>query len=402
MSSERTVDLEAWAESQVEAAAKGLDAAEAQTAEKKPRRERGSGQIFQRGKTWWVAYYHRGQKVRESSGSEERKEAEKLLKRRLKEVGADQLGARLFVGPSAERLYMGDLLDALEEDLKLSDKLTPQVLSHLKPIREYFADRRAMAITAEMVDAYIESRLPSAKPSTINRGTQLLHQAFRLAIDRGRLAFMPKIRRLSEVGNARRGFFERAEFDAVVAKLPEYLQDFARFGYLTGWRKGSIASLTFADLDGEAIRLRAEHSKTRRGQAIPLQGELADIIERRKGARQYKRADETVALSPYVFHRNGEPVGDFRKAWATARKEAGLSGRVFHDFRRTAVRNMVRAGVPETVAMAISGHKTRSVFDRYNITSERDIREALKRTEAYVSQERSNVVALPPAQGNAQ
>jgi len=92
--SERTVDIEAWAESQVEAAAKDLE-----TAEKKPRRDRGTGQIFQRGKTWWIAYYHRGEKIRESSGSEERKDAEKLLKRLLKEVGADRLGARLFVGP---------------------------------------------------------------------------------------------------------------------------------------------------------------------------------------------------------------------------------------------------------------------------------------------------------------
>ena len=391
--SERTVDIEAWAESQVEAAAKDLE-----TAEKKPRRDRGTGQIFQRGKTWWIAYYHRGEKIRESSGSEERKDAEKLLKRRLKEVGADQLGARLFVGPSAERVYVGELLDALEEDLKLGGKLTPQVRSHLRPIRAAFADRRAMALTAEMVDAYIEARLASAKPSTINRGTQLLHQAFALAVERGRLAFMPKIRRLSEVGNARQGFFERADFDAVVAKLPEYLQDFARFGYIVGWRKGSIASLSFADLDDQAIRLRAENSKSRRGQALPLEGELAAIIERRKAARQYTRADGTVALSAYVFHRDGEPVGDFRKAWATARKLAGISGRLFHDFRRTAVRNMVRAGVPETVAMAISGHKTPSVFDRYNITSEWDIREALKRTEEYVGQERPNVVVLRPAE----
>jgi len=304
--SERTVDIEAWAESQVEAAAKDLE-----TAEKKPRRDRGTGQIFQRGKTWWIAYYHRGEKIRESSGSEERKDAEKLLKRRLKEVGADQLGARLFVGPSAERVYVGELLDALEEDLKLGGKLTPQVRSHLRPIRAAFADRRAMALTAEMVDAYIEARLASAKPSTINRGTQLLHQAFALAVERGRLAFMPKIRRLSEVGNARQGFFERADFDAVVAKLPEYLQDFARFGYIVGWRKGSIASLSFADLDDQAIRLRAENSKSRRGQALPLEGELAAIIERRKAARQYTRADGTVALSAYVFHGTASP-------WATS------------------------------------------------------------------------------------
>jgi integrase len=382
---------ETWAAQQVEAVAQAI--------EEKPRRSRGSGRIFKRGGIWHIAYYRRGAEIRESSESTEPKAAEKRLKNRLKEIAAEEVGARPFVGPAAERLYMGELLDALEKDLKLGGKLTPQVRSHLKPIRAAFADRRAMAITAEMVDAYIEERLESAKPSTINRGTQLLHQAFALAVERGRLAFMPKIRRLSEVGNARQGFFERADFDAVVAKLPEYLQDFARFGYIVGWRKGSIASLSFADLDGQAIRLRAEHNKTRRGQALPLEGELAAIIERRKVARQYTRADGTVALSAYVFHRNGEPVGDFRKAWGTARKLASISGRVFHDFRRTAVRNMVRAGVPETVAMAISGHKTRSVFDRYNITSERDIREALKRTQAHLeaTPTERKVTALPTA-----
>lgn len=368
--------------------------------EKKQRRERGTGQIFPRGSVWWIAYYHRGKKTRESSNSDDRKDAEKLLKRRLEEVGADQLGARRFVGPAAERLYMSELLDALEEDLKLGGKFTQQVPSHLKPIREAFADRRAMAITAEMVDAYIEERLASAKPSTINRGTQLLHQAFRLAVDRGRLAFIPKIRRLSEVGNTRQGFFERADFEAVVEKLPEYLRDFARFGYLTGWRKSALASLTWADVDGQAIRLRAEHSKNRRGQMLPLEGELAEIMERRKAARVFKGKDKTEALSAYVFHLDGEPVGDFRKAWATACREAKVSGRLFHDLRRTAVRNMVRAGVREKVAMEISGHKTRSMFDRYNITSEEDLRDAMQRTQAHLETlpEARKVIALPAAQ----
>jgi integrase len=137
-------------------------------------------------------------------------------------------------------------------------------------------------------------------------------------------------------------------------------------------------------MDGQAIRLRAEHSKNRRGQVLPLEGDLARIMERRKAALQFTREDKTEALSAHVFHRDGAPVGDFRKAWATACKEAGVSGRLVHDLRRSAVRNMTRAGVPETVAMAISGHKTRSVFDRYNVTSDRDLREALQRTQAHL------------------
>ena len=96
----------------------------------------------------------------------------------------------------------------------------------------------------------------------------MLRQALTLAADRGLLSQVPKIRKLSELGRERTGFFERAEFEAVVAQLPEYLQDFVRFAYLTGWRKGAIASLMWADVDpeGRVIRLRPENDKTGSGQ----------------------------------------------------------------------------------------------------------------------------------------
>jgi len=86
----------------------------------------------------------------------------------------------------------------------------------------------------------------------------------------------------------------------------------------------------------------------------------------------------------YIFHRNGQRIRDFRKAWATACKKAGLSGRVFHDFRRTAVRNLVRGGVSQHVAMAISGHRTEAVFRRYNITTDTDLGAAAESVTKYV------------------
>lgn len=160
---------------------------------------------------------------------------------------------------------------------------------------------------------------------------------------------------------------------------------------------------------GVLVRLRGENSKNREARTVTLSGDLADLVERRRSQRQVE-TKTGVLLSAYVFHQKGEPVGDFRKAWATACVAAGLGqfvcdscnrpvkghtceacnrearyvGRIFHDFRRTAVRNMVRAGVPERVAMTISGHKTRSIFDRYNIVNEADLREAMQRTQSYL------------------
>jgi integrase len=131
------------------------------------------------------------------------------------------------------------------------------------------------------------------------------------------------------------------------------------------------------------IRLRAENSKNGEARKITLNGELEELLERRKVARHIETKTGAL-LAELVFHHDGNPIVDMRKAWAAACKMAGVQGRLFHDLRRTAVRNMVRAGVPEKVAMSISGHKTRSIFDRYNIVSEADLREAMQKTQTYL------------------
>jgi len=156
-------------------------------------------------------------------------------------------------------------------------------------------------------------------------------------------------------------------------------------------RDGRLFRRDRADFDKETwtIRLHAKDAKTGFGRAIALVGELSAIIERRVKARRLDCLR--------IFHRDGKPIGECRKSWATACEKAGLAVvegegktkkirplRLLYDLRRTAVRNMVRAGVDPAVAMRISGHRTRAIFDRYNIVSESDLRDAMTKTTAYV------------------
>jgi integrase len=359
---------------------------------------RGQGRVFQRtgSSYFWIAYYAHGKEEREvarhvrtgdkiEATEGNRREAERFLKRRQGEIAAEQHGGRPFVGPQQERVTVGELLDGLERDYKLRDKWGTKVASNIKPVREHFGSWRAADLSANALGTYIESLRESGySNATVNRRLQLLGQAFRVAIQNKTLSLAPFIPRLSEVGNERQGFFETADFEAVVAKLPEYLRDFSRFGFVTGWRKGSIESLRWADVGEDVIYLRAKNSKTRKPETMPLEGELQDIIDRRRGAAVLQSKDAPPRFAEFVFHRNGQPIGDFRKAWASACVSAGLGKMLFHDLRRTASRNMISAGVPQAVAMKITGHRTDSMFRRYAIVNEEQKREALAKTQQYL------------------
>lgn len=375
---------------------------------------RGNGRIFTRAGTssLWIAYYHRGKEIRESVDKYLRdngvvrpatdNDAEKLLKLRLTHIGAESLGLRAFVGPSQDRVLVSDLLDALEADLTLRQvRSLKGIQSHLKQVSNGLGDRRAIDVSAETVDRYIELRLSEKErpaAATVNRETGLLAQAFKLGVERKRISVAPKIRKLSEKGNARQGFFEKADFQKLHSNLPDHLKGFVQFAYYSGWRKGEVCSIEWGDVDiaGKVIRLRPENSKTSESRILMLEGELWDVITQQWAVREYKNRDKTFAMSLYVFHHNGKPIGDIRKSWEAACKAANLKGKLFHDLRRTAVRNMVRAGVPERVAMTISGHKTRAIFDRYNIVNEEDLRKAMKQTQTYLSAAPSQSVVVFP------
>lgn len=341
---------------------------------------------------WWVKYFTRGRAFSESSGSRNRKDAEKLLRRRLKEVGADELGVRPFVGPDGDRITVSDLVDGtirsycLKRDLPFAGA-PAWMKTRRRALLDHFGETQANLLDERDIAAYIEKRRKDGRaPATINRELELLRRGLRLALEARKISWIPKVPRLTEQ-NVRRGFFENEEFESVIAYLPEAFRDFARFGYWTGMRKGEIASLEWSDVDrlARVLRLRPENSKTGEGRLIPLVDELWSIIE----CRWEERAIETpqgARIAQWIFHRAGCQViyKSFDRAWDDARLNAGLPKVLFHDLRRTAVRNMVRAGVRESVAMRISGHKTRSIFDRYNIVDERDLAEALEKTVVHV------------------
>jgi integrase len=171
------------------------------------------------------------------------------------------------------------------------------------------------------------------------------------------------------------------------------LADFTLFAWLTGMRKGEIASLRWEDFDGDCIRLRAEDAKNGTARLIPLEGEMVNLVDRRKTARQFK-ADGRAMMSGRIFHRDGEPIREFRKSWATACRLSGIC-RLFHDLRRSACRNMVAAGVAQVTAMQLSGHKTDSMFRRYAIVAENDMRAALRITQNHLARISEKFVAEP-------
>jgi len=333
------------------------------------------GRVFKRGSVYWIAYYHRGKEYRESSESENESAAKKLLKKRIGEVAQGRLR-----GANQDRLTFDDLAQALLADYQINGRRSLRSarlsISHL---RKFFGFDRAVDITTDRIKAYAADRQKAkAANASINRELAALKRMFSLAVEDGRLSHSPYIPTLEE-DNARQGFVDHGAFVSLRANLSEYLRDPITFLYLSGWRLGEMKALEWRDVDlaGKVVHLRPEISKNKDGRLLPLSGELFDTMDR---ARAQRRPD-----CPFVFHRDGEPIGDFRKAWSAACKAAGLGPILVHDLRRTAVRNMVRAGIADRVAMTLSGHKTRSVFDRYNIVSEADLAQATERLQAHLA-----------------
>lgn len=237
-----------------------------------PKYKHGSGSVFRRGRKWWISYYAKGERVRESANTTDRGEARRFLQSRLGEVADGR-----FTGPAADRITIDALSEGLLSDYRVNGKKTVQdteirLRLHLLP---FFHGRRAHDITTADVHTYITHRQEEgATHATINRELAALKRAYNLALQAGRIFRKPHFPMLGE-DNVRTGFFERWEFDAVLAKLPDCLRPLFTFAYYTGWRlRSEILPLTWTqvDLDAGEVRLEPGTTKTKEGRVFPFTG----------------------------------------------------------------------------------------------------------------------------------
>jgi integrase len=331
---------------------------------------------------WWVKYYRHGKPYRESSKSTKRDDAQRLLARRLGEISEGKLPGVCFDRVKWDEIA-GDYLRHFKLSGNRAVERTEMALAHLN---RHFAGMRVPNITSSAIDRYIETRQGDGVANgTINRELAVLRAALYL----GARQTPPKVNRVPHIpmlggSGPRQGFFEDHEYRAVLAKLPAYLRPVLTFGYCTGWRKEEILSLTWAQVDRlqGIVRLEPGMTKNREARTLYLDDGLRALIE-----AQWARRENMGAKLPWVFlnEKGTDRIRSLDCRWQTACRKAGCPGKLFHDLRRTACRNMVRAGVPERVAMMVSGHKTRRIFDNYNIVSEADLRLAANRHAAYLS-----------------
>ena len=339
------------------------------------------GTIYKRGKTYWIKYYRNGKPFYESSESYKETEAKRLLKLREGEISKGKLPGIYF-----DRIRFDELAEDFLTDYKINKRKSiaraERSVNHLK---KHFEGCKVPQITTPKIQAYIKHRLDEgAANGSINRELAALKRLLNLGAKQtpAKVDRVPYIPMLKE-NNIRKGFFEHGDFIALRNALPSYLQGFVTFAYKTGWRVSEIDGLTWSQIDRDngIVRLETGETKNDDARTVYLDDELRQIFNDQWEARKKGKK-----LILYVFPNMDEndKIKDFRGAWGKACENAKIGKRLFHDFRRTAVRNMVRAGIPERVAMMISGHKTRSVFDRYNIVNDQDLILASQKQESYI------------------
>lgn len=304
----------------------------------------------------------------------------------------------------AAGLTVADLCRYVEDDYRRHQRKSAHSAAGLATFwRAEAGARRADALTAHWLltraDRWLATGLTAA---TVNRRVTFLLRGLRLANQHGAQLLIPHWTHLTESA-PRAGFLDWATFQTIRAALPDYARIPVTIGFWTGMRWGEITSLTIEQVAFDHQRgrvklsLAAVDTKTNRPRSVIMPGDLYETL------RDWLAHAHT---SPWLCHRHGARIRTLDTLWKSTCAKLGLAqrppavrqyrGPLLHDLRRSGVRNLVQAGVPEKVAMLISGHKTRSVFDRYHIVIESDLADAGDRVVRHCMSE-SMSVHQPPS-----
>ncbi|MGC2529786.1 MAG: tyrosine-type recombinase/integrase [Candidatus Acidiferrum sp.] len=334
-------------------------------------RLRGTGSIFRKQGTrfWQISYYDsNGVQVQESSKSEKKSVAEALLRDRLAkaDAGLPVESAKKLRYEDMRKSLLADMANKGNRGLKKYKHGLPGGLQH---IDEFFKGKTARSITTDLINEFIRDKQDDGYANgMINRTLALLKRAMNIAKRDGKLASVPYFPHLDESEAVRQGFVEADRFKEIRKALPEHLHPLLIFLHTTGIRVSAARAIKWRQIEESAekmyVRLPGILTKNKQPLLLPLATELAALLRgaKREGA---------------VF--NGT---NLRREWDKVRIAVGDSDLLIHDLRRTGARNLRRAGVPESVIMAIGGWRTRSVFLRYNIVDTSDLDDAMAKLEA--------------------
>jgi integrase len=349
------------------------------------RRTRGCGSLFQVGRIWYIQFYDRGRKFSESSHSADREEATKLLKQRLADIAMGR-----DVTPN--KATVADLCGLVLADYRLRKRRDLKTVEwrYKAHIEDALGSLQASRVTNAQIRAYIETRRSAgATDATINRELSIVRRAFTLAMreDPPLILRAPHVPKLDE-DNARQGFLEPEQYEKLLEELPVRLKALYVCAYHVGARKGELRKIQWSqvDFDTAVIRLSAGQTKGKKARTLPIYGDMERWL-------RFQQQDCPEGCPWVFFGAHSRTVSHHLPGWPEACERAGLQGLLFHDLRRSAVRNMKRAGVQDKIAMEISGHKTRSIFDRYNIIDESDIGNAAEKLTQYFTRRKQERAA---------
>ena len=347
------------------------------------------GQIRKRGKYYQIRYYRNGQRIEETTEYTKYDDARTLLKDREGDISKG-----VPITATSTRLTFDAAVKDVVTDYTVNGKksianLERRIKLHLTP---FFGGRLLRAINAADIRTFAARRLDAkAAPAEINRELAIVRRAFRLAVDADKYhGRVPKIRMLQE-HNVRAGFFDDEMLTAIRDRLAAPLRPVVTFAYVSGWRiQSEILPLEWRHVDRQKgeVRLDPGTTKNQAGRVFPFTDDLRALFDEQWKLHQAMKLAGTIC--PFVFHRNGKRIRNFRKAWESACAAAGFPGRIPHDLRRSAVRNMERRGLSRSVAMQLTGHKTEAVYRRYAITSEADLREGVDRLNGLAGTKRGD------------